>query len=439
VNPVEVIIRKRHGLELEANEIREFVHSYVNGKIPDYQMSSLLMAIYFMGLSDEEIHGFVNAYVESGEKVDLSFHPLSKIDKHSTGGVGDKTSIILAPLLASLDVVVPMISGRGLGHTGGTLDKLESIPGFRVDLSIDEFKSCLHKHNVCMIGQTSTLTPADKMIYALRDVTGTVENAGLITASILSKKIAEGAQGVVYDVKTGSGSTIKEIDEAGELAKKLLKVSAEFGHKSIAILTDMSSPLGYAIGNWLEIEECVRIMKDYPNYDHRSSDLVELTLVLGGAMLMLAGKCQSIDDGKLKCMENLANKKCYGKFVQLVEHQGGDKSFIENPDYYPKAKYVHRIKAMKDVYIKNLDAKNFGLAAVELGCGRMQVDDKIDNTAGIIIEKKDGEIIKSGETLCSLHANDETRIEKAAHLIRKAIEVSSEQPILKNKILEIID
>ncbi len=293
MNPVEIIKKKRDGGVLTKDEIIRFISSYLGGQIEEYQMSALLMAIYFKGLNEDETRAFTEAYINSGEQVDLSFIKKPKIDKHSTGGVGDKTSLILAPLIACFDVVVPMMSGRGLGHTGGTLDKLESIKGFNVNLSVKEFKEILSKIGVCMIGQTENLVPADKKIYALRDVTATVENIGLITASIVSKKIAEGAEGIVYDVKCGSGSTLPDIRHSRILANNLLRVTKDFGRKAIAVLTDMNEPLGYAIGNWVEIEECISIMNPNGRKSELSNDLIEVTLTLAGAMLMLAGKCKS--------------------------------------------------------------------------------------------------------------------------------------------------
>lgn len=439
MNAVEIIKKKRDGGILNEEEISYFISRYVKGRIPDYQKASLLMAIYFRGLNDEETLGFVKAFINSGERVDLSHIKKPKVDKHSTGGVGDKTSIILAPLIACFDVVVPMISGRGLGHTGGTLDKLESIPGFNVHLSIPEFISNLEKLNVSMIGQTNELTPADKKIYALRDVTGTVENVGLITASITSKKIAEGSEGIVYDVKVGNGSTLPTYDKSKELASKLLKTSKDFGQQAIAILTDMSSPLGYSIGNWVEIKECVEIMDPAADKSPHSKDLIDVTLYLAGAMLMVAGKCGTIGEGIKLSEEKLAGGDCHKKFLALVELQGGDSKFIKDTSLYPEAKYQDIIGAESDGHIAALDALTFGLAAVNLGCGRKTVDDKIDFSSAIILERKLGDEISTGETICKIYGESEKQVSSAKKILLDGIKISKDKPEIKNRIIEIIN
>lgn len=438
-NPVEIIKKKRNGVELSEDEVVYFISSYVKGFIPDYQMSALLMAIYFRGLNEEETLHFVKTYINSGEIVDLSFIKKPKVDKHSTGGVGDKTSIILAPLLACMDVVVPMMSGRGLGHTGGTLDKLESIPGFRVNLSVDEFKEILTKVNACMIGQTDTLTPADKMIYSLRDVTATVENIGLITASITSKKIAEGSGAIVYDVKTGSGSTLPAKEKSEELAHKLLSVSRKFGQKATAILTEMDSPLGYSIGNWLEIKECIMIMNPEIKNPVQSTDLLEVTMYLAGAMLKLGGKCETIDIGVNMASEKLGNGDCYRKFIEMVEIQGGDSSVVLNPEKYPPAKFSQDVLASVDGFISAQDAIGFGHASVNLGCGRKAVHHEIDYSAGILLEKKVGDEVKKGDVVCRVFGAAETKVEHAAKQIERSITISKEPVKLKSKIIEVID
>ena len=438
MNAVEIIKKKRNGEVLTEEEINYFISHYVKGKIPDYQKSALLMAIYFQGLNDLETQSLVKAFINSGKRVDLSHIKKPKVDKHSTGGVGDKTSIILAPLIACFDVVVPMMSGRGLGHTGGTLDKLESIPGFNVHLSIKEFVSNLEKINVCMIGQTDDLTPADKKIYALRDVTGTVENPGLITASIASKKIAEGAEGIVYDVKSGSGSTLPTSEKSKELANKLLKTSKDFGQKAIAVLTDMDSPLGYAIGNWAEVKECIEIMNPNMKKTKLSYDLLEVTFFLAGAMLMLAGKCKSIEEGIKSAGEKLENGECFDKFIELVELQGGDSDLIKSPNKYPKAKYEDVIKAGSDGYIETLDALSFGNAAVNLGCGRKTVDDKIDYSAAILLEKKIGNAVKKGDVICRIHGESKEKVNSAKEILNKGISISKNKVEGKSRVIEII-
>lgn len=443
MNPVEIIKKKRNGEELSEKEIDYFISHYVKGRIPDYQKSALLMTIYFTGLSDAETLGFVKAFINSGKRVDLSHIKKPKVDKHSTGGVGDKTSIILAPLIACFDVVVPMISGRGLGHTGGTLDKLESIPGFKVHLSIEEFVKNLEKINVCMIGQTDELTPADKKIYALRDVTATVENVGLITASITSKKIAEGSEGIVYDVKVGNGSTLPTYERSKELAGKLLKTSRDYGQSAIAVLTDMHSPLGYSIGNWAEIVECLEIMNPdlQSTISPLSSDLIEVTNYLAGAMLLLAGKCGSIEEGIVMANEKLKSGECYRKFIEMVELQGGNSDIINDPGSYLKAKLEEFIPADSDGYIEKLDALSFGLAAVSLGCGRSTVDDKIDYSSAIILEKKIGSPVKKGDVICRILGETEEKIVSAKKLLAEGIKISkniTEAPG-RSRILEVID
>lgn len=439
MNPVEIIKKKRNGEELTEEEINYFISRYVKGRIPDYQKASLLMAIYFRGLSDAETLGFVKAYINSGERVDLSHIHKPKVDKHSTGGVGDKTSIILAPLIACFEVVVPMMSGRGLGHTGGTLDKLESIPGFNVHLSIPQFVKNLEKLNVSMIGQTDKLTPADKKIYALRDVTGTVENVGLITASITSKKIAEGSEGIVYDVKVGNGSTLPTYEKSKELALKLLKTSKDFGQQAVAILTDMSSPLGYAIGNWVEIKECVEIMNPKLQRSPRSKDLIDVTLYLAGAMLKIAGKCETIEEGIKLSEEKLANGGCFEKFIALVEMQGGESKYINDIDIYPRAKFSDDLKADENGYLYELDALTFGLAAVNLGCGRQKVDDKIEYSAAILLDKKTGDAVKQGDTICRIYGESEEKVNTTKKMLLKGIKITQTKPEIKNRIIEIIN
>jgi pyrimidine-nucleoside phosphorylase len=438
MNTVEIIKKKRNGGELNENEINYFISSYVAGEIPDYQKSALLMTIYFNGLSDAETLGFVKAYINSGVKVDLSHINKPKVDKHSTGGVGDKTSIILAPLIACFDVVVPMMSGRGLGHTGGTLDKLESITGFNVNLSVEQFVKNLEKINVSMIGQTDDLTPADKMIYSLRDVTATVENVGLITASITSKKIAEGAEGLVYDVKVGNGSTLPTYKRSKELAGKLLQTSKDFGQKAIAVLTGMSSPLGYAIGNWVEIKECIEIMNPELKESALSDDLLEVTLYLAGAMLMLAGKCGTIEDGIILASEKLESGEGYTKFIDLIEMQGGDINLIKNIENYPKAKYEDKITASSDGYIEKLDALTFGTASVNLGCGRNTVGDKIDYSSAILLEKKIGHAVSKGDVICRILGESRHKIKTAKDALIKGITVSENRPKVESRIIEVI-
>lgn len=439
MNAAEIIKKKRNGGNLTNDEIQYFIANYVAGKIPDYQKSALLMAIYFIGLNDEETLGFVKAFINSGKKVDLSHINKPKIDKHSTGGVGDKTSIILAPLIACFDIIVPMMSGRGLGHTGGTLDKLESIPGFNVHLSISQFIKNLEKLGVCMIGQTDDLTPADKKIYALRDVTATVESIGLITASITSKKIAEGSEGIVYDVKAGNGSTLPDLESSKKLAEKLLKTSKDFGQNAIAVLTDMNSPIGYAIGNWYEIYECIEIMNPELKTNPLSADLLEVTLFLAGAMLMLGGKCSSIEEGIKLSQEKLSSGECFGKFLKLAEMQGGDTDIIKNPENYKKAEFTDYIEAAEDGFVTELDALTFGMASVNLGCGRKTIEDKIDYSAVIFLDKKVGSNVEAGDVICRIEGESAEKVEAAKSLLLNGIRISRQKPEIKSRIIEIIN
>lgn len=439
MNAVEIIKKKRNGEVLTEEEINYFISHYVKGKIPDYQKSALLMAIYFRGLNDAETLGFVKAFINSGARVDLSHIKKPKVDKHSTGGVGDKTSIILAPLVACFDVVVPMMSGRGLGHTGGTLDKLESIPGFNVHLSIKEFIANLEKLNVCMIGQTDELTPADKKIYALRDVTGTVENVGLITASITSKKIAEGSEGIVYDVKVGNGSTLPTYEKSKELASKLLKTSKDFGQKAIAVLTDMSSPLGYAVGNWSEIKECIEIMDPALNKSPQSKDLVDIVLLLASAMLLVAGKTKTFEEGIIASSEKLLNGECFDKFISLVKLQGGDIKFIKNTSLYPDAKFTEVIRSKDDGYVSKLDALTFGLAAVNLGCGRKTVEDKIDYSSAVLLDKKIGDKVNKDDIICRIYGETDVQVSSTKKMLQKGIKISKVKPEIKTRLIEVIN
>ncbi|MCX7877451.1 MAG: thymidine phosphorylase [Ignavibacteria bacterium] len=438
MNPVEIIRKKRDGYELSEYEIKNFIRGYVNGEVSDYQMSALLMAIYFRGLGNEETKFLTEAYIESGRKLNLSKLNKPKVDKHSTGGVGDKTSLILAPLVACFDVIVPMISGRGLGHTGGTLDKLESIPGFRTDLSADEFIKNLESINVCMIGQTDELTPADRKIYALRDVTGTVENISLITASIASKKIAEGTEAVVYDIKCGSGANLSE-DKLDELARNLIRTSNEFGQKALAVITDMDSPLGYSVGNWVEVKECVEIMNPKLPVTGLSLDLLEVTLFLAGAMLHLAGEAQSIEDGIKWSGDKLLSGEVFSKFCEMVKLQGGDVEYIHDLNIYPSSEYSRTICADSDGYLARLDALSFGKAAVELGCGRKKTDDTVDHKAGILIRKKPGYEVKKGDVISEIYGSSEDKLDIAQRLLNEGIGISPNPVSFKSKILKVID
>ena len=434
MNAVEIIKKKRNGGKLSKEEINFFISKHLEGKITDYQVSAFLMAVHFNGMDDEETLHLTELMLNSGEIIDLSFINGVKVDKHSTGGVGDKTSLILSPQISLLGIYVPMISGRGLGHTGGTLDKLESIKGFNINKNIRQYKETLAKIGCVMIGQTENVAPADKKFYALRDVTATVDSIPLITSSILSKKLAEGAEALVFDVKMGSGANLQDEDESRELAKKLVSVSKKFGKKAVAVLTDMREPLGYKIGNWLEVEECIEVMKG-----KQVPDLIKVNNVLAGAMIFLGGKAGSIEAGEKIAEELLAGENVYDKFLVMVKEHEGSVEYVEDYKNLKRAKHSKKIIAEKSGFVNKLDAYGFGLANVELGGGRKKADDSIDFLSGIILEKKCGEKVAEGETICEVFAEDEEKFENSLYLIDKSIEINEVNTFKKNLILDIID
>ncbi len=433
MNTVELIIKKRNGKTLSKDEIHFLINSYTKSKIPDYQFSALLMAILFKGMTKIETSYLTEAMLHSGKVIDLSYIKGAKIDKHSTGGVGDKTSLILAPIVAATGVNVPMISGRGLGHTGGTLDKLESIPGFNINLSLKEYKSVLKKCGAVLIGQTKDIAPADKLIYSLRDVTGTVPSIPLITGSIMSKKLAEGIDGLVLDVKTGSGAFMRETKDAIELASSLISTAKAFNKKVIAFITDMNQPLGNYIGNWLEVYESIKVLRG-----GQRGDLVDLSLNLSGAMIYLGGKAGSIKKGVEIAKEQINNGKAFEKFVQMIELQGGNTKFILHPEKYPKSKFIKKIKSNEAGYIKSIDNFRVGMAALELGAGRKTMEDKIDPKAGIIFKVKIGDKIKKGDVIAELHSQSMYKINTAKVLILSAITFSKQKTTKPKLIKKII-
>ncbi len=434
MTPVEIIRKKRDGQKLSRPEMEFLIKGYVDGKIPDYQMSSFLMAVYFNKMDFDETAVFTDIMLNSGIVVDLSSVPGIKVDKHSTGGVGDKVSLILAPMVAACGVPVPMISGRGLGHTGGTLDKLESIPGFRTNLSLEEYKSVIADIGLVMIGQTKEIAPADKKMYALRDVTGTVECIPLIAGSIMSKKLAEGIDALVLDIKTGRGAFMQSKESAIELAETLIAIGNNFGKKTIGFLTDMSQPLGYAVGNWLEVVECVECMrgKDVP-------DLMEVTYLLSGAMVMLGGKAITIEEGIAKCMDTVKSGAAYKKFLQMVERQGGDKSFIEDLKKYPLSKFSVEVKSNSAGYIENIDALEVGFVGIMVGAGRMKVDDVIDPKAGIIFHKKVCDPIEKGDVLAIIYGEDKHSLGNAAQRLLNSFQITDKQKPLPTLVHALID
>lgn len=432
--PVEIIKKKRNKKTLTKQEIKFFVEGFLAGKITDYQMTAFLMAVHINGMNDNETFDLTEIMLNSGKTIDLGYIKKVKVDKHSTGGVGDKTSLILAPLVASCGIAVPMISGRALGHTGGTLDKLESIPGFNVNYSIEEYKKIIEKTGVVLIGQNEDFAPADKRIYSLRDVTGTVDNISLITASIMSKKLAEGADALVFDIKIGSGANLQDYKESIKLTKYLISVSKKFGKKAIAVLTDMEEPLGYKIGNWLEVEECLEVMTG-----KKISDLNKVNNVLSGAMIYLGGKAKSIEEGE-KVAEQKINDGCaYKKFLEIAEVQNGDVKYVKDWKNYKRANYSKKITSEKEGYINEMDAFMFGMASIELGCGRKKADDKIDKLAGIILNKKCGDKITKGEEICELWAEEESKLNEAKKIVEDAIVIKKTKPRKRKLIIDIID
>ncbi len=433
MNTIELIRKKRDGDVLSKDEIKFLISAYTKNKIPDYQFSSLLMAIYLKGMNVEETSYLTEAMLYSGKVINLNFLKGEKIDKHSTGGVGDKTSLIIAPIVAAAGVYVPMISGRGLGHTGGTLDKLESIPGFRTNLSITEYKSALKKCGAVLIGQTKEIAPADKLIYSLRDVTGTVESIPLITASIMSKKLAEGIDGLVLDIKTGSGAFMQKEKDAVRLANSLINTAKSFDKKVIGFITDMNQPLGNYIGNWFEVYESIKILKG-----ESSGNLLELSTILSGAMIFLGKKASSLKEGINISQQLIANGKAYEKFLEIIEIQGGDVSYIENPEKYPKSKIVEKIRSKADGFLSAINNFEIGMAAIELGAGRMTKEDKIDPKAGIIFFAKIGDFIKKGDILAELHSSSQVKIENAKEKIYSSLTLTStpvKRPALLKKII----
>ncbi|MGB5850332.1 MAG: thymidine phosphorylase [Ignavibacteriaceae bacterium] len=433
MNTVELIIKKRDGKALTKDEINFLINSYTKSKIPDYQISALLMAILLKGMTKAETSYLTEVMLHSGKVIDLSSIKGPKIDKHSTGGIGDKTSLILAPIAAAAGVNVPMISGRGLGHTGGTLDKLESIPGFNINLSLKEYKSALKKCGAVLIGQTKDIAPADKLIYSLRDVTGTVPSIPLITGSIMSKKLAEGIDGLVLDVKTGSGAFMRETKDAVELARSLINTARAFNKKVIAFITDMNQPLGNYIGNWLEVYESIMVLRG-----EQKGNLLDLSLNLSGAMIYLGGKAGSIKEGVEIAKEQINNGKAFDKFVEIVKLQGGDISYILNPKKYPKSKFIKNIRSKEIGFIKSIDNYRVGMAALELGAGRKTMGDKIDPKAGIIFKVKIGDKIKKNDVIAELYSQSMDKINIANELILSAIRYSKQKATKPKLIKKII-
>ncbi len=418
----DVIFKKRNGGVLSGEEIRWVVSGYTNGEIPDYQMSAFLMAVYFQGMTDEETAILTDAMADSGDRVDLSSLPGVKVDKHSTGGVGDKTTLIIAPIAAACGCTVAKLSGRGLGHTGGTVDKLESIPGMNASLTVEELIDIVSRTGIAVTGQSGNLTPADKKMYALRDVTATIDSIPLIASSIMSKKLAAGSDCIVLDVTCGSGAFMKTVDEAVNLAEKMVAIGENRGRKMSALITNMDIPLGAQIGNTLEVQESVEVLNG-----KGPEDLREVSLALASEMLCLAGKgsrAECVQQAK----ETIASGAALQKLVDMVEGQGGDADCIRHPEKLGYAPYEQPVTASSDGYIGLMDTEGIGTAAMLLGAGREKKDDEIDPLAGIILEKKTGDPVKKGEVIARLRTSDEAKFADAAEKMRNSVVIQNEAP-----------
>ncbi len=419
---VDFIEQKKQGKAHNPEDIKNFIKKYVEESIPDYQVAAWLMAVNFNGMNTKEIVALTDAMLNSGERIDLSHIKKFKIDKHSTGGVGDKVSLILAPLAKAAGCVVPMISGRGLGHSGGTLDKLESIPNFNVGLSKKEFTDLVTEKSLAMGSQTKSIVPADRKMYSLRDVTATVKSIPLICGSILSKKIAEGINGLVLDVKTGSGAFMSEYSQSRKLAENLKAVGEQFGIKVKAVITDMNQPLGNAVGNWLEVLECIDVLKG-----NGPEDLVEVTLNLTAWMVVMSAIEPNFEKAKDLLRELLANGKAYEEFENMVKNQDGDIDYIRNPEKYTKARVVKPVLATESGYIKTINTEKVGMVSLNLGGGRQVITDDIVPEVGLIVKKKIGDPVEKDDVLCEIHANSDSDLEQAEKSYRDALKFSDKK------------
>ncbi|HFC9130671.1 TPA: pyrimidine-nucleoside phosphorylase [Enterococcus faecium] len=428
---VDLIEKKRDGNELSKEEIEYIVTNYTNGKIPDYQVSALLMAIFYQDMTNEEITNLTLAIANSGDVIDLSSFEGIKVDKHSTGGVGDTTTLILAPLVASVGVTVAKMSGRGLGYTGGTLDKLEAIPGFQIELSDEAFVRIVNESKVAVIGQSGNLAPADKKLYALRDVTATVDSLPLIASSIMSKKIAAGADAIVLDVTTGDGAFMKNIEDARRLAKTMTSIGKLANRETVAVISDMSEPLGEAIGNSLEVVEAIETLQG-----NGPEDLVEMCYALGSQMVVLAGKAKTIDEARTLLQEALESGKALAKFKEMIQNQGGDPTIVEKPERILTARYTMELPAKQSGVVSKIVANELGIAAMMLGAGRKTKEDDIDHAVGLKLHKKIGDTVTKGESLLTIYSNDE-EISSVIELLYKNIEIgeSAMKPTLIHDII----
>lgn len=419
----DIIMKKRNGGELTKEEITYFIEGYTKGEIPDYQVSALMMAIYFQKMTQQETLALTRAMADSGDRLDLSGIHGVKVDKHSTGGVGDKTSLALAPMVAACGIPVAKMSGRGLGHTGGTIDKLESFPGFTTSLTTDRFIENVNRIGIAIMGQTADLAPADKKLYALRDVTATVDNLSLIASSIMSKKLAAGADAIVLDVKTGSGAFMKTGRDARALAEEMVKIGSNAGRKTVAVISDMDQPLGYAVGNALEVKEAIDTLNG-----NGPEDFVELCLTLGSQMLMAGGKAEDSEAAEAMLKAVIADGSALRKLAQFVEAQGGDSQAVYHPEMLPKADIIQPVPAPESGYVSHIVCDEVGICSLLLGGGRETKESEIDLSVGLVLCKKVGDYVKKGEPLAMIHANDPERAAQASERYRKACMITSEKP-----------
>jgi pyrimidine-nucleoside phosphorylase/thymidine phosphorylase len=430
---VDLIHKKRDGEELTAEEISYLVESYNADAIPDYQISAFLMAVYFAGMSDREVSALTDSIVRTGETVDLSSIPGVKVDKHSTGGVGDKTTLIVAPLAASCGVIVPKVTGRALGHTGGTLDKLESIPGMRTDLSVDEFRTQLREVGVAFIGQSAKIAPADGKLYSLRDVTATVESIPLIASSIMSKKLSVGSDALVLDVKVGAGAFMKRQTDARKLAQMMVGIGRRVDRRVQALITDMNQPLGYAVGNAVEVMEVSQVL-----HNEGPDDLKRLSLELAARMVFLAKLVPSLDDAREMVLQKLADGSAFRKFRDVVIAQGGDPKSLDKFELLPNATGMREISSPRAGYVTAIDAEDIGAASGLMGASRDKKEDKIDPAVGVILEAKIGDKVEAGSVLCRLYYTREEGVDEAADMVEDAFRISSQKPDERELILEVV-
>ncbi len=430
---VDLIQRKRNGEELTPQEISQLVEGYTRGEVPDYQMAALLMAVYFTGMSDREVTALTESMMRSGQRVDLSSVPGVKVDKHSTGGVGDKTSLIAAPLAAAAGVIVPMVSGRALGFTGGTLDKLESIPGFRTALSVDEARSQLQKIGLCFIGQSDEVVPADGKLYALRDATATVDSIPLIASSIMAKKLVMGLDALVLDVKVGSGAFMKRQVDARRLAQLMVGIGRRMDVKVQALITDMNQPLGFAVGNALEVMEVSQTLQNAG-----PADLTRLSLELAARMIYLGRAAESLEQAREIAQRKLLDGSGYHKLKQVIQAQGGNPNVLDRFELLPNASGAREVTSPRAGFVSTIDAEDIGRAAMMIGAGRDSKDDQIDPAVGVILEVKPGQRVEVGSVLCRLYYTDEEHLDEAAQLVEDAFRISNHEPEEYDLILEVV-